>query len=86
MDVGGYAAAETNWKHKVTPDWGDFIIQSCQDMIIILLIQSCQDMIIILLIQSRQDIIIILLIKFRKEMLVIPYGQDILLMQFSRIW
>ena len=20
------AAAETNWKHKVTPDWGDLII------------------------------------------------------------
>ena len=22
------AAAETNWKHKVTPDWGDLITDS----------------------------------------------------------
>ena len=25
---GGGEAAETNWKHKVTPDWGDLIMSS----------------------------------------------------------
>ena len=25
-DTDADAAAETNWKHKVTPDWGDLII------------------------------------------------------------
>ena len=25
-DADADAAAETNWKHKVTPDWGDLII------------------------------------------------------------
>ena len=27
-DADADAAAETNWKHKVTPDWGDLITGS----------------------------------------------------------
>ena len=26
LAAAGVAAAETNWKHKVTPDWGDLIM------------------------------------------------------------
>ena len=26
-DADADAAAETNWKHKVTPDWGDLITE-----------------------------------------------------------
>ena len=29
-DVDADAAAETNWKHKVTPDWGDLMSMKMQ--------------------------------------------------------